>query len=188
LQPKALAIHEIFNLTYLWRGTILANVRSAGGKLVDAISVEALNAFSQAVQSLLAPVINQVFSPVSIIPVQVVPAGVGGFAGFNDDPAEDIVARRVEAQVVVTATADDAPTLLSAVSNISGALVADLDSMRQAGILSSKLSDLGPAPAPGPPGSPLQRLVTFEMTFEFLKIPAAGGDTIKQIPITVQVD
>jgi hypothetical protein len=157
---------------------------------MDPVSAEASDSLSNIVQSLLPAVNDPVLPPlVTIFPTQVSLVGVGGFVGTNPDPVGDIVGRRVKARVVITAMAKDATSLQSGAAAIARALVADVGGLEQAGILRSRLTDVGPGSEKpqGGGATQFQRDLTFEVTYEFLKLPVAAGDTIKQIPTDVQV-
>jgi hypothetical protein len=158
---------------------------------MDAVSQEALDSLTAVVQSLLPPPNDPVLPPLlAIIPVSVLPVGIGGLVGTNADPLGDILGRQVKAHAVVTAIAKDPKALQSEVGNIAAALLSDRNTLEQSGILHIELGDLGAiGNSPGALGGnpPVQRDMPFEVTYEFLKIPAAAGDKIQETPITVQI-
>jgi hypothetical protein len=126
-----------------------------------------------------------------IVPLSVSTIGLGGFIGTNTNPTGDIIGRRLEAQAVVTAMARDAGNLNMAVASIATALLTDRGALNAAGIVRMALMNSGagsdsPAVAGGNPA--VQREMTFQLTFEFLKTPSAAGDLIQEIPIGIQLD
>jgi hypothetical protein len=157
---------------------------------MDIISTEALQSLSVVISSVLPAVNDPVLPPqVAIFPTHISQAGLGGFIGTNLDPIGDIVGRRVEARVVITALARDAGSLQTGAATIAGAF-ADSAALRSTGILRGRLADVGLVSQQTPPGGNIQfqKDLTFELTYEFLKIPVAADDTISTIPITIQVD
>jgi hypothetical protein len=156
---------------------------------MDPISVEALDSLSTVIQGLLPAVADPVLPPsVSIFPLRVSAAGVGGFVGRNAAPAGDILGRRIEAQIVVTAGGKDASALQAGITSITRALVADSGALEKAGILHIKLADVGPASGGFPGGNlQVQRDLKFEVTYEFLKLPVAPEDKIQTIPIDIKL-
>jgi hypothetical protein len=158
---------------------------------MEPIDVEALENMTAAIHALLPASADPILPPLlAIIPLEVVPSGVGGFVAMNADPVGEILGRRVRARVLVTAMAKDAVSLQTSVTNISASLLANRSALRAAGFLGVELADLGPTvnPAPGDVGDPIfQKQVNLELTYEFLKIPSETEDRIQDIPIGINV-
>lgn len=153
----------------------------------DPISIEALDQLSVTLQALLPPINDPILpARVLVVPVRVSVLGVGGFVGTNDNPAGEILGRHVEARIVVTAAAKDTNSLQTAVTDIARAFTSDPNGLRVSGIERLALTDLGPAPTGG--AATVQRDLTFEASYEFLKFPSADEGKIQVIPIDVQVN
>src|ERR1041384_3395532 len=111
---------------------------------MDPTGAEALTALTGVVQSFLPAVNDPLLAPsVAIVPVSVSLIGVGGFVGMNTDPVGEIVGRRVEAQVVITAMARDAAALQTAAAGISTGLLSDRSALEASGILRIRLANSG---------------------------------------------
>jgi hypothetical protein len=153
---------------------------------MDAVASEALQGLTAAVTSLLPPPSDPSLAPVvSLGAVRIGPLGVGGFVGINDDPAGQIVGRRVEAAVqlgVRAATEDDVPAAVGAVT--AALLAADRASLRQLGILRVSLD----AVAQPAGGLSTARDLSVNVLYEFLKPPAAPEGTIAEVPLELEVD
>lgn len=155
---------------------------------MDAVAVEALQGLTAAVASLLPPPGDPSLAPVvSLGSVRIGPLGVGGFVGINDDPAGEIVGRRVEAAVLLgvkAASEDEMPAAVGAVA--SALLAADRASLRQLGIL--KLSLDGVAQPAGAAAQAAARDLSVSILYEFLKPPTAPEGTIAKVPLELEVD
>jgi hypothetical protein len=155
--------------------------------MVDTLSLAALDGLTAALTSLLPPAADPTLQPALLIqPRRIVPAGIGGFVGVNDDPHGEILGRRLEATAVVTVKASG-DALDGAVTAVSRALLAaDRATLRGAGILRLALGEVGPKP-PAPSQATAERDLSFDVLYEFLKLPEAGEGVIREIPIELDV-
>jgi hypothetical protein len=154
----------------------------------DSIGAEALDKLLVTLQSLLPPIVDPVLpASVQVVPVRISVIGVGGVIGISQNPAGEIQGRRVEATVLVTAAAKDTNSLGTAVTAIARAFTADPSGLRESGIERLVLAALGPAPAPAGGAATVQRELTFDVTYEYLKFPTADEGQIKEVPIDLQV-
>ena len=152
----------------------------------DSIGAEALDKLLVTLQSLLPPIIDPVLpATMQVVPVRISTIGVGGVIGISQNPAGEIQGRRVEATVLVTAAAKDTTSLGTAVTSIARAFTSDPGGLRASGIERLVLAALGPAPASG--GATVQRELTFDVIYEYLKFPSADEGQIKEVPIDLQV-
>src|ERR1035441_7433659 len=154
----------------------------------DPIGAEALDKLLVTLQALLPPIIDPVLpAAVLVVPVRISTIGVGGVIGISQKPAGEIQGRRVEASIVVTAAAKDTNSLGTAVTAIARAFTSDPGGLRASGIERLVLAALGPAPAPASGGATVQRELTFDVLYEYLKVPSADEGQIKEVPIDLQV-
>jgi hypothetical protein len=152
---------------------------------MDSLNSEALDHLTATLKSLLpAPVDPTVAPLVSVNPVQIGPTGLGSFVGTQADPPGTIVGRRVHAKVLITVRSASADTLNDAVTTVTRALVgAGGVALRQLGILNLTLDDIGPFVAsPGP-----MRDLELTVLFEYLKLPTASEDVIREIPLNLTI-
>jgi hypothetical protein len=154
---------------------------------LDAISVEALAGLRAAIQSLLPAQANANLQPsIDIQPVSISPAGLGGFVGINDNPAGEIVGRRVAGTVLIglkAASANDMNGVLSGA--INSLVAADRATLRGQGILQLTLAKVDEL-IPGAQTS-VQQQVSIQILYEFLKVPVDAEDVIQQIPLNIQL-
>src|SRR5579871_2476053 len=150
--------------------------------MVDPISVEALDGLSAAVQSLLPAQADVTLQPaISIQPTSITPTGLGGFVAVNDNPAGEILGRRIDATAVIGLKAADASSIGNTVSaGIKALLTADRATLLGQGLLRLALSKVGDQIAPGPP---VEQQVSITVLYEFLKIPTDPEGIIKNIPL-----
>jgi hypothetical protein len=146
---------------------------------MDAISGEALTALNTTIQMIFAGV-----SPtptIEIIPLKVVPAGLGGYIGLHHAPEGDIVARRIDATVRVSVTSGNQNTLNAAVLDINQRILG----MTRAERLAVGLQQVKVVPiiSDTPPSN--TRVLAFAINYEFVKNPTEAGDIIQQIPVTL---
>jgi hypothetical protein len=157
---------------------------------LDTLNGEALTGLTTALQSLLPASADPNLAPELLVsPKRFSPAGLNGFVGVNHDPEGDILGRRVSAIASVGVKTKTLATLGDAVAGVTAAVVgAPRSDLRRLGILSVGVTELGPqtAPAPGPQGVARQQ-VTFDVSYEFLKLPAAPAGVIAQIPLDLEL-
>ena len=153
------------------------------------IDTEALSGLNAAIESLLedvaAPSIQ--LGPM-VTSAHIAPTGLGGFVGANEVPQGEIFGRRLQATVLVTVSANDADALNEAVVAVTGAcLGADRALLLEKGILRITLDDVGPQ-ATGVEDTTLERALTFDVLYEFLKRPEEAEDVIVEVPINLDTN
>lgn len=157
---------------------------------VDAIAVEALANLTTVMSSLLPPPPAPTLAPALLItPVRVSPTGIGGYVGAHPSPQGDVFGRRITARVQLSVPGSDATALDDTVEQITQAVLArDRAELAQLGILKLSLFELGPRPTPPAPGPPTQprRELSFDVLYEFLKLPEEDGGVIGTIPIDIE--
>jgi hypothetical protein len=149
---------------------------------VDPLSRAALGGLRSAVSALLPPApAPGLESSVNVLPRRMRPVGLGNLVGQQDDPAGQVLGRRLEAAVVVTVRAADANGLGDQVAEVAGALVgASPVDLRRSGIVRLSMEDHGGAPAAG---APPQRDVTFDVLYEHIQRPEETEGLIRRIPL-----
>jgi hypothetical protein len=158
---------------------------------VDPISAEALTSLKTALEALLPPQPDAALIPtLSINPLRITPTGLNGFVGLHDDPRGELYGRRVRAMAVVDVKARELPDLDVAVTAVTGALIAaDPVVLRQRGILSMALDELGPKSVSGSGANQIaEREVSLNVLFDYVKEPAAAEGVISQVPVNLTVD
>jgi hypothetical protein len=151
--------------------------------VVDGVLSGAIASLTAALQSLLPDVADPALRPtVHVIPLRIVPAGVGAYIGLSQDPLGEVRGRRVEATATVTARAESIAGLDQAVSQVSEALVlADRATLASSGLLRVTLDEVGPL------GDAPARDVTFNVLYEHLALPTAGEGVIERVPLDLTV-
>jgi hypothetical protein len=138
----------------------------------------------------LPPSADPTLAPdLAVRPTRFAPAGLNGFVGVNHTPDGEIVGRRVAASAVVGVKTKTVDTLNAAVASVAAAVVgAPRGDLRRLGILGVDVDAVGPQtpPAPGPKGVARQEL-TLDVSYEFLKLPAAPEGVIQSIPLDVDL-
>ena len=156
---------------------------------VGEIDTAALSGLNAAIESLLedvaAPSIE--VSP-TVTSAHIAPTGLGGFVGANEVPPGEIFGRRLQATVLVTVSANDADALNEAVVAVTGAcLGADRALLLEKGILRITLDAVGPR-ATGVGDTTVERALTFDVLYEFLKRPEEAEDVIVEVPINLDTN
>ena len=153
---------------------------------VSTIADAAVGGLAAAIESLLPDVADPDVRPTVIVsPRKITPTGVGGFVGLNEEPEGEIYGRRVEANVFVTARADDADDLPAAVTAVTRALLTpDRSTLAAEGIQRILLEDLA---APGSAGGVAFRDLRFAVLYEFLRLPTAPEGVIQTVPLDLDV-
>lgn len=169
---------------------ITAHLRETSVNTINSIDV--LTGLTNALRSLLPTVTDADLQPTILIsPTRIVPTGLGGFVGTQDDPKGEVVGRRLEGTVLLTVKGRNADALNQAVTDAIAALVgANRSTLLQRGILQISLNTIsvqsgtttGGAPAP-----PLERTLAFHLLYEFLKLPTESEELIQHIPINLEV-
>jgi hypothetical protein len=151
-----------------------------------------IDALSSAIAALLAPVPDAAFAPqVAILPAQTSPSGIGGFIGYNKSPPAEIMARRLEGEVVVRVFADSAADLLEAEARVARDLVAaSPDLLRRQGILRLKRVLDSPdrrLEAADGIAAPFGQDLRFAVKFEHAPLPAESEGVIDSVPQDIAV-
>lgn len=157
---------------------------------MDVIAVEAIANLTTVMSSLLPPPATPALAPAMVVtPVRVAPTGIGGYVGAHPSPQGDVYGRRITARVQLSVPGDDPTALDDAVEAITQTVLArGRAELAQLGILKLSLFELGPRPAAPPPGPPSQprRDLSFDVLYEFLKLPESAGGVISSIPIDLE--
>ena len=157
---------------------------------MDPLNAEALTGLTAALESLLPASADPALAPdLSVSPTRFATTGLNGFVGFNHQPEGEILGRRVKANAVVGVKTKTLDALNGAVAGVSASIVGALrGDLRRLGILDVGVSGLGPQtpPAPGPKGVARQE-VTFDVSYEFLKLPTASSGVIASVPLDVDL-
>ena len=153
---------------------------------MSTIADAAVGGLAAAIESLLPDVADPDVRPTVIVsPRKITPTGVGGFVGLNEEPEGEIYGRRVEANVFVTARADDADDLPAAVTAVTRALLTpDRSTLAGEGIQRILLEDMA---APGSAGGVAFRDLRFAVLYEFLRLPTAPEGVIQTVPLDLDV-
>ncbi len=109
--------------------------------------------------------------------------------GFNHDPEGEIVGRRVKANAIVGVKTKTLDTLNGAVAGVTAAVVgAPRSDLRRLGILDVGVAGVGSQAPPGPgPHGVARQEVTFDVSYEYLKLPASPSGVIGAIPLDVDL-
>jgi len=157
---------------------------------MDPLNSEALTGLTTALQSLLPPPADPALAPdLSVSPTRFGTTGLSGFVGFHHDPEGEIVGRRVHANAIVGVKTKTLDMLNGAVAGVTAAVVgATRGDLRRLGILDVGVSSLGPQSTTGADAEAVSRQeVTFEVSYEFLKLPVAGSGVIGSVPLDVDL-
>ena len=156
---------------------------------MDGINTQALAGLNAALESLLEDVATP---PVQLSPLvistRIAPTGLGGFVGTNEVPPGEIFGRRLQATVLVTVSADEADSLGEAVVAVSDAFLGtERGLLLEKGILRIALDEVGPKAA-GNEDTTVERTLTFDVLYEFLKRPEESEDVIVEVPINLDTN
>jgi len=156
---------------------------------VGEIDTAALSGLNAAIESLLedvaAPSIQ--LGPM-VTSARIAPTGLGGLVGANEVPQGEIFGRRLQATVLVTVGANDAAALNEAVVAVTGAcLGTERALLLEKGILRITLDGVGPQAA-GVEDATLERALTFDVLYEFIKRPEEAEDIIAEVPINLDTN
>ena len=146
---------------------------------MDALSLNALNGLRAALTALFPEPDIPTFS---FRELNIRAAGLGGFVAESTDPGGDILARRLDALLAVTALGADRAGLQTASTTITNTLLAaDRAQLAQLGLHRIALDQSG---APRPPAEGETQFVQdlfFKVRYEFIQKPQAEGDRIQEI-------
>lgn len=150
------------------------------------IETEALAGLNAAVGSLLVDAAEPTvqLSPL-VASARVAPTGLGGFVGVNEVPPGEVLGRRLQTKVLVTVSANDADSLNEAVVAVTGAFLGtDRGSLIEQGLLRVALENVGPQAIGGDETS-VERVLTFDVLYEYLKRPEESEDVILEVPVNL---
>jgi hypothetical protein len=152
------------------------------------IDSEAFAGLTAAVESLLPepPDPSVRFIPLAA-PMHVTPTGLGGFVGTNEDPRGEVLGRRLKATAQITVQANNADLVNEAVAAVTRAFLgADRTALLEKGVLRVTLDSLGSQVVSGTGAKTIvQRSLTFQVLYEFLKIPEESEEVILEIPVNL---
>ena len=154
---------------------------------MDPLNSEALTGLTSALQSLLPASGDPDLAPeLAVSPTHFAPTGLNGFVGVNHDPDGEIVGRRVKASAIVAVKTTTLDELNGAVAGVTAAVVGTArGDLRRLGILTVGVGELGDQLPPN--GGPARQDVTFDVSYEFLKVPSAPEGVMQQIPIDLEL-
>src|SRR4051794_18343440 len=157
---------------------------------MDPLNGEALTGLTAALTSLLPPAADPALAPdLAVSPTRFATSGLNGFVGVNHDPDGEIVGRRVQANAIVGVKTKSTATLNAAVATTTASVVgAPRGDLRKLGILGIGVSGRGPQTTSGSGANAVARQeVTFDVSYEFLKLPAAASGVIAAVPLDVDL-
>jgi hypothetical protein len=155
---------------------------------LDPVAKEALQGLTSALESLLpAPPDPSLKPALTLASARIVPLGLGGFVGINDDPAGQILGRRVNASVTVRVKAASPGAVADVVGSASEALLAaDRAGLRTLGILDLSLG--GVAELAGTDADANARDLSVNLVYEYLRLPADAEGSIATVDLDLDVD
>jgi hypothetical protein len=157
---------------------------------MDPLNTEALTGLTAAMHSLVPPPADPTLTPdITVRPTRFGTTGLSGFVGVNHEPDGEILGRRVQASAVVGVKTKTLNALNDAVAAVTASVVgAQRGDLRRLGILDIGVGGLGPQapPSAGPTGVARQE-VTFDVSYEFLKLPTAASGVIASVPLDVDL-
>ena len=149
---------------------------------MDGIDTEAIAGLNAAIEALLEDVAAPPVKIRSLVTTtRIAPTGLGGFVGANEVPAGEILGRRLQTTVLVTVSADDVDSLDEAVVAV---IAACLGKNRGTGVLRIALDDVGPQ-ITGEEDATVERALTFDLLYEFLKRPEESEGVILEVLINL---
>jgi len=155
------------------------------------IDSEALAGLTAAVEALLpaAPDPSVRFFPL-VAPMHLAPTGLGGFVGTNEDPEGEIFGRRLKAMVQTGIEGNSVDPVNDAVAAVTSAFLgADRAELLEQGLIRITLEDIGDQLVSGSGANRVvRRSLTFEVLYEFLKIPEEPEEAIEEIPINLDTE
>jgi len=159
---------------------------------MDALSLGALNGLNAALTALLKGD-NEANDPpaFSLRHVRMKVAGLGGFVAETRPPAAagDILARRLDGVVAVTARGGDEATLQqSAMLILNNLLAADRVRRAQLGVHYLSLDKSGDPRPPGEGENQFAQDLFFKVRYEFIQMPQAPGDRINQVDVDIALE
>ena len=157
---------------------------------MDAISAEALSSLTAAIQALIPAGNDPALKPSCFVnPIRVMPTGLGGLAGLNDTPAGEILGRRLEALVLVTARGETTDQLNTTVSAITSAVAgAERKDLSKQGIQRIVLNEIRPKSVVDSGGKSIsEQEVSFKVLYEFLKLPQQADGLISKVTLDMDV-
>ncbi len=156
---------------------------------MDTIAIEAIANLTTAMRSLLPPTSDPALAmSVLVTPQRVGMTGLGGYVGNHPAPQGEVHGRRIAARVIVNVAATDVAGLDLVIARTTQAVMTTgREELAALGFLRLAFVELGPrpTPAPGPP-RPQRQDLTFDVLYEFLKLPDVAGGVIDTIPLDLE--
>lgn len=152
---------------------------------------DTISALSGEIVGLLSPGPDPALAPeVVVTAARSHPAGIGGYVGLHADPAAELHARRLDAQVVIRVRAASFADLLVAEARVARELIgADPALLRSRGVLRLQRivdgADRSLVAADGI-GVAAGRELRFSVAFEHMPIPVASEGALDAIPIDLE--
>jgi hypothetical protein len=157
---------------------------------MDPLNSEALTELTTALTTLLPAADDPELAPdLAVSPTRFATTGLNGFVGVNHDPEGEIVGRRVEASAIVGVKTKALDDLNHAVASVTASVVgAPRSDLRKLGILDVGVSRLGRQSTTGEGDDAVSRQeVTFDVSYEFLKLPVSASGVIESVPLDVEL-
>jgi hypothetical protein len=146
---------------------------------MDALAELALSALDTTVAGLLpaeAPGLNR---QVRVLPLNIRPAGVGGYIGTHPDPRGNIFARRMQALVEVSISGGQDAAASAYLGEVARSLLAqDRAELRRKGIQRLRLKSEPLAP----------RSAQFELSYEYLHLPTSSEGVIDSLDLNLDLN
>ncbi len=153
---------------------------------------DAIDALTAVVAGLLPASPDPAFAPDLIVnPMKSHASGIGGFVGLHPEPAGEIHARRLRAQIVIRVKANSVAALSAAESSVTNALLrASETQLRSRGVyrivrdtefgVSYVGADSGLAAAAG-------KDIRFDVDFEYRQLPEDAAGVIETVPLDLML-
>jgi hypothetical protein len=155
------------------------------------MGVNALNGLTAALTALFTPEDDEEEPEIpafSFRELTMKTSGLGGFVGESrdPDPAGDILARRLDLVLAVSARSLDRAGLAPAAALILNTLLAaDRARLAQLGLHHISLDRSGDPRPPGQGETQFVQDLFFKVRYEFIQAPQAAGDRIEQVDVDV---
>lgn len=159
---------------------------------MDALSLGALNGLTAALTALLKGDNEEDDPPAFFLrDVRLKMAGLGCFVAETGPPAAagDILARRLDGLVAVTARGDDEAALQqSAMLILNNLLAAGRPRLAQLGVQQLTLDRSGDPRPPSDGENQFAQDLFFKVRYEFIQMPQAAGDRINQVDVDIALE
>lgn len=145
---------------------------------MDAIAQQALIALDSAVSSLLPVTVpNGLTRQVRVLPLTVVPSGIGGYVGPQTNPQASVYARRVQASVHIAVQGGQDQNATDHINLVTRNLMSqDRSDLRKKGIFWLKAEQIE------------DRAAQFQLLYEFEFHPVAGEGIINTLDLALEAN